>query len=246
MMKVRRPTLIHYLLVCSLPMLLTRSYLPSVNAMYSSSCLGNTRSASSVSIHYYGECSYSNAVKSVQSLIDERWRTPCAHTAGEELRLLLGASSQADARKKLHDLCQSGYRTFKNDYTKYPTFQMNPLPEESEYEWIQVYGKGALSSENVQPSLWQLEGQIYHQDPIPFYIKRECSRCTNTHKTIIYKRHSRPPNNLDIENLFLDDWYSYPENRMGSYYDFNLYSTLEDAQNNDNPWRRCYFNSRGT
>ena len=59
---------------------------------------------------------YSTLAKNVGALLDET----CTNDPGSELDLLLGASSRANAKDKVDNLCQTGYKEFKNDNTKKP------------------------------------------------------------------------------------------------------------------------------
>jgi len=67
-------------------------------------------------------------------------------------------------------------------------------------------------------------------------LKRECSTCGSVHKVIYYKRYT----DLDSFNLYkyTYDWES-TNNKLGD--DFNLFSTLEDALADTNPWKYCNY-----
>jgi len=110
-----------------------------------------------------------------------------------------------------------------------------------EYEgWTQLYGRGMLISPETNPELW-------NQIDEGSYVRRICKSCSNDfHKDIIYKRLT-PKGEIDFENLFLSNWYSDPagsgKNVRDS--DFNLFSSIHDAQNNENPWSYCNYNSNG-
>jgi len=111
--------------------------------------------------------------------------------------------------------------------------------------WTQVYGKGMLASADIRPELWK---NIVVPVPFaPFYIRRICYSCSQTsHQNIIYKRLT-PPVGIDIPNLFLSNWFDDPPglgtNKRNT--DFNLFSSMEDAMTNKNPWTFCNFNDPG-
>ena len=61
-------------------------------------------------------------------------------------------------------------------------------------------------------------------------IERKCPACADGHKTIVYKRLTKPEN-IDFRNLFLHQWYSDPlggSNVLDT--DFALYDSAADAQ----------------
>lgn len=67
-------------------------------------------------------------------------------------------------------------------------------------------------------------------------LKRECSSCGSTHRVIYYKRYTE----LNSFNLYQStyDWQS-THNVLGV--DFNLFSTLQDALADTNPWTYCNY-----
>jgi hypothetical protein len=120
-------------------------------------------------------------------------------------------------------------------------FELNPvLPG-----WTQVYGRGGYSyPDETQEELWSpwYEGR-YTKDAV-FYVRRLCNSCSkDSHKDIIYKRRTTVPDEMDFRDLLLDDW----NDREGNHFhdDFDLFSTFEDAVNDENPWSYCNFNSNG-
>jgi hypothetical protein len=105
-----------------------------------------------------------------------------------------------------------------------------------EYDgWTQLYGRGSMISPNTQPELWETIGT----DSIVRRICRSCSH--DTHKDIIYKRLT-PKGGVDFKDLFLNHW-RIDENVRTS--DFNLFSSIEDAENEANPWQFCNYNDWG-
>lgn len=110
--------------------------------------------------------------------------------------------------------------------------------QSSEYPgWTMLYGRGTMISADYQPELWNNidEGS---------YIRRVCKSCSrDSHKDIIYKRLT-PKGSIDYRDLFLKNWFSDPagdgKNIRGA--DFNLFSSFDQAQNNENPWKFCNYN----
>jgi len=106
--------------------------------------------------------------------------------------------------------------------------------------WTQLYGRGRLKSPETNPELW-------NQIDEGSYVRRICKSCSrDSHKDIIYKRLT-PKDGIDFETLFMSEWFSDPagsgKNVRNS--DFNLFSTMDDALNDTNPWSFCNYNSGG-
>jgi len=101
--------------------------------------------------------------------------------------------------------------------------------------WTQLYGRGSMISPNTEPELWETidTGSI---------VRRICRSChRNTHKDIIYKRLT-PKGEVDFKDLFLNHWQSNENVRTS---DFNLFSSMDDAENDTNPWQFCNYNDWG-
>merc|ERR1719190_85547 len=105
--------------------------------------------------------------------------------------------------------------------------------------WTQLYGRGSLISDNTEPSKWNDIQQ-------GSYVRRVCKSChRDSHKDIIYKRLTEV-GTINFKNLFLANWFSNPEgnsNLRGT--DFNLFSSMDDALNDANPWTYCNYNDHG-
>jgi hypothetical protein len=69
-------------------------------------------------------------------------------------------------------------------------------------------------------------------------VQRECKDCPKSHKNIFYKRIANF-DKFDAYGQFIESWTSR-YNRLNK--DFKLYSTLEDALADKNPWRYCNYN----
>ena len=113
--------------------------------------------------------------------------------------------------------------------------------------WTQVYGKGPFTEQESKPEFWEIGSPYVKQDgssssPV-FYVMRKCVDCNISHKTIIYKRLTPVPEDLNVEALFLWYWVDEPGNTRGV--DFDLFSSMEDALAGTDPWAFCSFNHYG-
>jgi hypothetical protein len=62
---------------------------------------------------------------------------------------------------------------------------------------------------------------------------RECSSCYDSHKKAYYKRLTAIPAGWSAYQTLTTDWFD-ANNRRGI--DFNIFSTLADAENDRNAW----------
>jgi hypothetical protein len=113
-----------------------------------------------------------------------------------------------------------------------------------EGRWTFIMGEGKLA----QPEKQILNGlqvtEIIRQSRFPI-IKRVCPSCDGTHATIYYRRLTDIPDDLDILDLVMNNWFDTYANTFNE--DFALYSTYEDAvlDNEANRWTFCNFNDAG-
>jgi len=137
----------------------------------------------------------------------------------------------------------------KNDIAYY-VWDKNPtigtrsiLPDSA---WLMTYGKGVFEQIDQNPALWNADSENTKQngrwDNPPFYVRRLCHDCAESHQDIIYKRLTEVPSDMDLQDLFLANWFD-KNNNLGV--DFKLYSTFEDAQNDTNEWEFCNYNDPG-
>tara|TARA_B100001093_G_C26803705_1_gene1004548 strand:- start:40 stop:1971 length:1932 start_codon:yes stop_codon:yes gene_type:complete len=98
--------------------------------------------------------------------------------------------------------------------------------------------------------------QKLYEEEIPFYIEYKNSALAPTHRTIVYKRltpikESQSDPGLDMWRLFTQDWFDSSKyfngrpikNTMGT--DFKLFSSMDDAINDNAEWTFCNFNDPG-
>jgi len=137
----------------------------------------------------------------------------------------------------------------KNDISYYvwdknPTFGTGLILPDS--YWLMTYGKGMFEKIDQNPALWNADCANTKQngrwDDPPFYVRRLCHDCAESHQDIIYKRLTEVPSDMDLQDLFLANWFD-KNNNLGV--DFKLYSTFEDAQNDTNEWQFCNYNDPG-
>lgn len=77
-------------------------------------------------------------------------------------------------------------------------------------------------------------------------IQRECPSCSSAaHRAIVYKRLTTW-GGIDVADLFLNNWFSAPEGESNLLnVDFELYSSLEDANSGANKWTYCNYDDPG-
>lgn len=117
-----------------------------------------------------------------------------------------------------------------------------------ECNWIKVFDWAEPTSAALA-KFWTKDSKWNLLTAPPFYVKRACHICADTHKTIIYKRRT-PVANIDFKDLFLNNWFDDPAGSSDTaknkfHIDFDLYSSLEDASNDRNEWQFCNFNDPG-
>jgi hypothetical protein len=69
-------------------------------------------------------------------------------------------------------------------------------------------------------------------------VYRHCESCLPSHQHIFYKRLTPLPSGVNFLNYFMNNWVE-TSNEMST--DFKLYSTLADAQTDNNAWGYCKF-----
>jgi hypothetical protein len=72
-------------------------------------------------------------------------------------------------------------------------------------------------------------------------VRRQCQDCPASHKDIYFKRKNGPAA-FDYEGYLLRTW-SDKGNKL--HVDFDIYSSFEDAMNDENPWTYCNYNDKG-
>jgi hypothetical protein len=107
-----------------------------------------------------------------------------------------------------------------------------------ESKWATVFGQGYM----YYPPIKESTLREYLDESPNHIIRRKCLWCTDSHKDIYYKRLTElpPPEKLDLLDLFMNNWYSSPDNVLGT--DFELYSSYEDALSRTGNWTYCNYN----
>ena len=82
------------------------------------------------------------------------------------------------------------------------------------------------------------EREFNYQFQTQRIIKRECHLCTETHRLIYYKRKPDPPTFHFNAYNYMKFWKD-ENNILGQH--FNLFSTLDDALHDRNPWKHCNY-----
>jgi len=139
-----------------------------------------------------------------------------------------------DLKSKIVGECDEPRKEFLND-----KFLVRGAPGE-EYpvdtnKWDVVVGKGKFYS----PAKGETFLRAGVENSANKVLYRYCADCTGTHQHIFYKRLTAIPSELQFLDLFMDNWFD-THNVLGV--DFNLFSTYEDAENDENPWTFCNYN----
>jgi len=108
-----------------------------------------------------------------------------------------------------------------------------PAPKDE--TWTTLYSRGTFG--NVQKS--KAEFNTIFQKAIDGIARRECTDCTGTHKDIYYRRKTNP-SQYDAYQGLLVTW----RGDRNFHTDFDIYSSLEDAVADKNPWKFCNGNDR--
>merc|ERR1712151_632969 len=198
---------------------------------------------------YVNACSYDKLVSSIQQTLHygdpiTHDVTPCIHTAADELNFHL-PSNVTDAQDYIKGLCKQAQKDYENEH-QVPWSDVTQMGDKFDKEYYD--GNGDWNEEHqsnyphppVIPELWNNIDQ-------GSYIRRVCKSCSqSSHKDIVYKRLTSK-GAIDFRDLFLKNWFSDPDgegkNIRGS--DFKLFSTFEEAQNDQNAWSFCNYNDSG-
>lgn len=110
--------------------------------------------------------------------------------------------------------------------------------------WTYLVGEGTMAKPDSSILNGLEVNEILRQSKFPI-IKRVCPSCSGTHATIYYRRLTDIPDDLDILDLVMNNWFDTYANTFNE--DFALYSTYEDAvlDNVANRWSFCNFNDAG-
>jgi len=135
------------------------------------------------------------------------------------------------------------FGTSISDYVVGTCPDIPPFFEELGYvqrdtNWIPIYGKGRFT----YPRMGAAEARNLINDGLRI-VKRRCTDCVDTHVNIFYKRVTPIPEDFDIMDLFLENWFEKEGNVFNV--DFKLYTTLQDAKDDVDPWVYCNYNYDG-
>jgi len=145
--------------------------------------------------------------------------------------------------------CESSSINFMNDVFLVPTTKEVHVVDKS--MWQQWAGWGLyyypFDRSQYDASMAELDTRVRNllAESSEQIIYRHCKSCIESHQHIYYKRITAWPStdDLNIANLFLNDWFSTPNNLRGV--DFNLYSSYEDAMNEVDAWDYCNYDHAG-
>ena len=106
--------------------------------------------------------------------------------------------------------------------------------------WTYVVGEGKLkdpSQSNLIVNGMEFKA-LFDASPNKI-VKRVCPSCSaQTHRVIYYKRLTPVPENIDLLDMFMNNWYT-TNNKLNE--DYELYSNYEDALlgNTETRWNHC-------
>jgi hypothetical protein len=111
-----------------------------------------------------------------------------------------------------------------------------------ESKWQKVAGRNEMfsaphmSREAFKTALTQSDTAL-DSTPVNAIVMRLCADCAKTHKRIFYKRKTAIPLGFDLLSnlLYYSNTVAQPGNVWG--FDFDLFSSYEDAKNDISPWK---------
>jgi len=139
-----------------------------------------------------------------------------------------------DLKSKIVGECDEPRKEFLNDKFLVQGTHVQVAPVDTN-KWDIVVGKGKYYS----PAKGETFLRAGVENSANKVLYRYCEDCTGTHQHIFYKRLTAIPSELQFLDLFMDNWFD-THNVLGE--DFNLFSTYEDAENDENPWTFCNYN----
>lgn len=141
--------------------------------------------------------------------------------------------------------CTEATTNFLNDMFLVPTDEQLHVVDSDKWAAFSGYGLNMylpFDKKNYATAIAEKDVELRGllADAPEQIIYRHCKYCKESHKHIYYKRITDWPEDFNIANLFLGDWLQAHNNRGE---DFNLYSTYEDAINDENAWTYCNYSS---
>jgi len=106
----------------------------------------------------------------------------------------------------------------------------------AEVQWDYVVGNLDDREVNNTYDAFVFRNRVEASDPR--IVWRECPSCAESHKNVYYKRLTSMPDDFDLLDNLMNNWFS--ENNLLNV-DFALYSSYEDAATNENPWQFCNY-----
>ncbi len=117
--------------------------------------------------------------------------------------------------------------------------------ENIDFVWVPFANSGLFASESDIDNMEDFR-EVWLNSPNQI-IWRRCDDCTSEdHKNIFYRRwddNNDLPEDFDLIDLLTNNWFSSPQIQGNDFnVDFSLYSSYEDAVNDQNRWTYCNFN----
>ena len=106
-------------------------------------------------------------------------------------------------------------------------------------KWTYVVGEGFSDQSRIMDA--RLFKEMFEDLSVPI-VRRVCPTCIETHKDIYYRRLTPMPDDFDLMDTLMNNWFD-TDNVFNQ--DFALYSSYMDAFYDDNRWTFCNFNDPG-
>ena len=107
-------------------------------------------------------------------------------------------------------------------------------------KWTFVVGEG-FSEDQERITDARVFKEMFEDLSIPI-VRRVCPTCDATHKDIYYRRLTPMPDDFDLLDTLMNNWF---DTNNAHNVDFALYSSYMDAFYDENRWTFCNFNDAG-
>ena len=108
-------------------------------------------------------------------------------------------------------------------------------------KWTFIAGEGFPEEDRIKDA--RLFKEMFEsQDQSMKIVRRVCPSCDATHKDIYYRRLTTMPDDFDLLDTLMNNWFD-TNNRLDV--DFALYSSYMDAYYDQNRWTFCNYNDPG-
>jgi hypothetical protein len=106
-------------------------------------------------------------------------------------------------------------------------------------KWTFIVGEGFEDETPIYDH--RLFHEMINAQEVPI-VRRACPSCTSSHKDIYYRRLTSMPDDFDLLDTLMNNWFDN-DNVLNK--DFSLHSTYIDAYYGVNGWTYCNYNDPG-